>query len=168
MTETAVFNRLESFTSDDSCFACGSQNPFGLHMRLSTNDKIVMAETTVPGHLCGWGHLIHGGIITTLLDETMSWAAIHLLKRLILTRTMQVEFVLPVAPNTTVRTEGYIDQQIKNTEALVSAVLYDEHNQVCARSSGRFALLSAKMMRRMKIMNEQTIADFEKRYESAG
>lgn len=167
MTETAAFVRLESFTNDNSCFACGSQNPFGLHMRLSTNGRIVMAETVVPAHLCGWGNLIHGGILTTLLDETMSWAAIHLLKRLILTRTIQVEFVLPVAPNTTVRTEGRIDQQIKNTEALVSAVLYDEQDQVCARSSGRFALLSARMMRRMKIMNEQTIADFAKRYEGA-
>ena len=61
----------------------------------------------------------------------------------------------------TVRTEGRIDQQIKNTEALVSATLYDERDQECVRATGRFALLSAKMMRRMKIMNAQTIADFE-------
>jgi acyl-coenzyme A thioesterase PaaI-like protein len=134
-------------------------------MQLFTNGRVVMAQTVVPGHLCGWGNLIHGGILTTLLDETMSWAAIHLLRKLILTRTMQVEFLLPVAPNTTVRTEGHIDRQIKNTEALVSATLYDARDQACARATGRFALLSAKMMRRMKIMHARTIDDFEKCYE---
>ena len=167
MIETADFVPLQSFTSDKSCFACGCENPFGLHMQLYSNGRTVMARTTVPGHLCGWGNLIHGGILTTLLDETMSWAAIHLLKKLILTRTMQVEFLLPVAPNTVVRTEGRIDQQIKNTEALVSATLYDESDQACVRATGRFALLSAKMMRRLKIMNTQTIEDFERRYEQA-
>ncbi len=165
MSESAEFVRLESFSSDNSCFACGSENPFGLHMQLYSDGHIVMARTVVPGHMCGWGNLVHGGILTTLLDETMSWAAIHLLKKLILTRTMQVAFLLPVAPNTTVRTEGRIDRQIKNTEALISASLYDERDQECVRATGRFALLSAKMMRRMKIMNDQTIADFEKRYE---
>ena len=151
MIETADFVPLQSFTSDKSCFACGSENPFGLHMQLYTNGRIVMARTSVPGHLCGWGNLIHGG----------------LLKKLILTRTMQVEFLLPVAPNTAVRTEGRIDRQIKNTEALVSATLYDEGDQECVRATGRFALLSAKMMRRLKIMNAQTIADFEQRYEQS-
>lgn len=165
MIEMPGFVRLESFSSDNACFACGSENPFGLHMHLYSDGHIVMARTAVPGHMCGWGNLIHGGILTTLLDETMSWAAIHLLKKLILTRTMQVEFLLPVAPNTTVRTEGRIDRQIKNTEALVSASLYDARDQECARATGRFALLSARMMRRMKIMDEQTIADFENRYE---
>jgi acyl-coenzyme A thioesterase PaaI-like protein len=164
MMETNDFVRLQSFTSDRSCFACGSENPFGLHMQLFSDGRIVMARTIVPGHLCGWGNLVHGGILTTLLDETMSWAAIHLLKKLILTRTMQVEFVLPVAPNTTVRTEGRIDQKIKNTEALVSASLFDERDQECVRATGRFALLSPKMMRRMKIMDERTIADFERCY----
>jgi acyl-coenzyme A thioesterase PaaI-like protein len=84
---------------------------------------------------------------------------------LILTRTIEIRFILPVPPNTLLRTEGSIERQIKNTEALVRAVLLDEDNRICATATGRFALLSAKMMRRMKIMNEQTIADFANRYE---
>lgn len=167
VNDTSGFAPIENFISDNHCFACGSKNPFGLHMTLSTNGRRVVSEVTLPGHLCGWGNLIHGGIITTLLDETMSWTAIHLLKRLILTRTMEIEFVLPVAPHQPMHTEGWVDQKIKNTEALVKAVLYNEENQVCARSTGRFALLGAKMMRRMKIMDEQTIAHFERRYEQS-
>jgi len=158
------FAPLKSFSSEDHCFACGTKNPFGLHMKLNSDGKSVLSRVVIPDHLCGWGNLVHGGIITTLLDETMSWAAIHLLRRLILTRTMSVEFILPVAPNTSLHTRGYVERQIKNTEAIVSAVLYNHHDQVCAKSTGHFALLTPKMMRRLKIMEESTIRDFEKFY----
>lgn len=159
------FEPIEPFTSDLSCFACGACNPFGLHMAFASDGHRVVSEVSLPDHVCGWGNLVHGGIITTLLDETMSWAAIHLLKRLILTRSMEVHFILPVSPRTPLRTEGWVERQVKNTEALVSAALYNEAGDACARATGRVALMGAKMMRRLKIMDEQTIADFEKRYE---
>ncbi|MCJ8501224.1 PaaI family thioesterase [Desulfatitalea alkaliphila] len=165
MPQSDAFLPIEPFTGDLNCFACGAHNPFGLHMQFATDGRTVVSRVTLPEHLCGWGHLIHGGIIATLLDETMSWTAIHLLRRLILTRSMETEFVLPVAPNVLLRTEGRIERRVKNTEAVVGAVLFDAQERVCARSTGRFALLPAKMMRRMKIVDEQTIADFEKRYE---
>lgn len=156
---------LRNFISDNGCFACGQDNPFGLHMKFMCNDRIVTSEVMIPTHMCGWGNLVHGGIISTLLDETMSWSAIHLLKRLILTRTMAVEFIQPVPPNTLIRTEGRIDRRIKNTEAVVTADLYN-NGEVCARSTGRFALLSAKLMRRMKIMDDRIVDDFAHRYET--
>jgi len=159
------FSPIESFIRDNHCFACGDRNPFGLHMKLSGSEDRVMSELAVPGHLCGWGNMVHGGIITTLLDETMSWAAIHLLRKMILTRTMEIEFVLPVPPNVPIRTEGWIQHQVKSTEAIVEAALYNGDDQVCARSTGHFALLNAKLMRRMKIMDEETIAAFEQKYE---
>jgi acyl-coenzyme A thioesterase PaaI-like protein len=133
-------------------------------MKFLSDGKLVTSDVTVPAHMCGWGDLVHGGIISTLLDETMSWSAIHLLKRLILTRTMTVEFIQPVPPDTPLRTEGWIDRRIKNTEAVVAAALYNK-DEVCARSTGRFALLSSKLMRRMKIMDERIVDDFSQHYE---
>lgn len=156
---------IENFINENMCFACGSENPFGLHMKFYTDGESVGSSVMVPGHMCGWGNLVHGGIIATLLDETMSWSAIHLLRKLILTRTMTLEFILPVPPNEYLRTKGSIETRVKNTEAVVNASLFDHHGQECARSTGRFALVSAKMMRRLKIMDEQTIAQFEARYE---
>ena len=106
MQTEPAFTPLQNFISDNSCFACGQENPFGLHMKFFSNERVVTSEVTIPFHMCGWGNLVHGGIISTLLDETMSWSAIHLLKRLILTRTMETEFIQPVPPNTLLRTEG--------------------------------------------------------------
>jgi acyl-coenzyme A thioesterase PaaI-like protein len=164
MQSQSGFVPLETFSGDGRCFACGSNNPFGLHMKFLTDGEAVICNVTVPGCMCGWGDLVHGGIISTLLDETMSWTAIHVLRRLILTRAMEVEFLLPVAPNTSLRTEGRIEERIKNTEALVSAILFDAAGRPCARAKGRFALISVKMMRRLKIMGEQAISDFERFY----
>jgi len=165
MQNESAFSPLKSFTSENRCFACGKDNPFGLHMKFFTDGRIVTSEVIIPSYMCGWGDLVHGGIIATLLDETMSWAAIHLLRRLILTRTMEIEFILPVSPNTPLRTEGRIERQIKNTEAEAGAVLYNPENQACARARGHFALLSAKLMRRMKIMDDRTVEDFARCYE---
>ncbi len=165
MQMESAFSPLKNFTSDRLCFACGKDNPFGLHMTFFTDGRIVTSKVIVPSYMCGWGDLVHGGIIATLLDETMSWTAIHLLKRLILTRTMEIEFIQPAAPNTPLRIEGRIERQIKNTEAEVGAVLYNSENQACARAKGRFALLSAKLMRRMKIMDDRTVDDFARCYE---
>ena len=160
MENEGGFVPLKTFSGDGHCFACGAKNPFGLHMKFFTDGNVVVSNIAVPRHLCGWGDLVHGGIISTLLDETMSWSAIHLLKRLILTRTMEIEFILPVTPNTLLRTEGRVEERIKNTEAIVSAVLRDDAGRDCAKAKGRFALISVKMMRRMKIMGEQAITDF--------
>ena len=164
MSTDSNFTPLQNFISDNGCFACGKENPFGLHMEFMSNGQTVTSEVTIPSHMCGWGDLVHGGIISTLLDETMSWSAIHLLKRLILTRTMEIEFILPVPPNTLLKTEGRIEQRIKNTEAVVTAALYNK-DEVCARSTGRFALLSSKLMRRMKIMDDRIVDDFVRHYE---
>lgn len=164
MQDRSAFVPLNNFINDNHCYACGSRNPFGLHMRLSTNGQAVASEVVLPGHMCGWGNLIHGGIVSTLLDETMSWAAMHLLKRLVLTRTMEIEFLAPVAPDTPLRTEGWVDQVVKNTEAIIKAALSDASGQLCARATGKFALLSPKMMRRLKILDEGTIAGFERKY----
>ncbi len=81
---------------DHNCFACGPANPYGLHMRFSANEDTVVSRLTVPDHLRGWSTMVHGGIISTILDEIMSWAAIHLLKKIIVTRSMTVDFKKPI------------------------------------------------------------------------
>ncbi len=59
---------------DDSwCFACGPDNPYGLHLSdfHFQNDKFVCTFTPQRHHQ-GWAGLTHGGIVATLLDEVMT------------------------------------------------------------------------------------------------
>jgi uncharacterized protein (TIGR00369 family) len=54
------------------CFVCGIENPIGLHLHFYTDDqgRCTAVFRPRPDHQSYPGQL-HGGIISTLLDETM-------------------------------------------------------------------------------------------------
>lgn len=58
------------------CFACGRDNPIGLKLDFKRDGKIVRAEFTPTEFYQGWSGIVHGGIITCLLDEAMAYAAV--------------------------------------------------------------------------------------------
>jgi len=71
MSENKPYTQL-SVDEDHNCFACGPANPHGLHMTFQSNGKVVMSHLSVPDHLRGWNNMVHGGIISTILDEVMA------------------------------------------------------------------------------------------------
>ena len=53
------------------CFACGVKNPIGLKLKFAEEgDKYVARFTAGPEHQ-SYDGIVHGGIISTLLDEIM-------------------------------------------------------------------------------------------------
>ena len=56
------------------CFGCGSENPRGLGMKFQQQEGRAVAEFTPPAHLQGYPGFVHGGGVTTMLDEAMGWA----------------------------------------------------------------------------------------------
>ncbi len=56
------------------CFACGRDNPIGLKLDFKRDGEIVRAEFTPTEFYQGWSGIVHGGIITCLLDEAMAYA----------------------------------------------------------------------------------------------
>ncbi len=58
------------------CFACGQKNPIGLKLNFDWDGKAARAEFTPNEFHQGWSGLVHGGIISCLLDEAMSYAAL--------------------------------------------------------------------------------------------
>lgn len=156
---------LNNFDADGTCFACGPGNAFGLHMRFNTNGKTVFSWLKVPRHLCGWQNILHGGIISTILDEIMSWTAHHLIKKLILTRSISIEFLRPVYVETKLRAEGRIHRLISEREAVLNAQLFNAAEKVCAKATGSFALLTPKVARRLGVLDEAIIEKFEQFFE---
>jgi beta-phosphoglucomutase family hydrolase len=58
------------------CFACGDENPIGLKLRFSYDGDQVEAKFTPSKYHQGWGDIIHGGILYTLLDEATAYAVL--------------------------------------------------------------------------------------------
>jgi acyl-coenzyme A thioesterase PaaI-like protein len=72
--------KLDPFSvvrSDHGCFGCGDDNPIGLHLRFAAEGDSVRASFTPNSDHQGFGDIVHGGIISTILDEAMAWATAH-------------------------------------------------------------------------------------------
>lgn len=55
------------------CFACGQDNPVGLKLKFSKEGDEASSEFTVSDLYEGWYGFVHGGIISTILDEAMAY-----------------------------------------------------------------------------------------------
>jgi len=146
------------------CFGCSPINPSGLQMSFYTNDAAVFSEVTVPKHLCGWNNLIHGGVLSTILDEIMSWAAIYLLKRITLTKSMTIDYLKPVYIGQSLKVEGKVLELKGKHEAVMEGILSNSDGTICTRSTANFAIFSPAVAKRLGIANEEHLNWFERIY----
>jgi acyl-coenzyme A thioesterase PaaI-like protein len=52
------------------CFICGLENPVGLHLHFyETSTGVVESAYTAPAHFQGYPGVLHGGIVSAILDE---------------------------------------------------------------------------------------------------
>ncbi|MBI2847575.1 MAG: PaaI family thioesterase [Chloroflexi bacterium] len=68
--------KLDSDTDYSFCFCCGQENPIGLKLRFTWDGKTARAEFTPTELYQGWQGITHGGILISLLDEAMTYAAL--------------------------------------------------------------------------------------------
>ena len=62
-----------TLVDDHWCFACGAQNPHGLHLTdFRFEGSQYVCTFTAQRHHQGWAGVTHGGILGTLLDEIMT------------------------------------------------------------------------------------------------
>ena len=150
---------------DHNCFGCSPLNTSGLRMSFYTNETAVYSKVTVPEHLCGWNNLVHGGVLTTILDEIMSWSAIYLLKRVSMTKSMTVDFLKPVYVGNPLKVEGTVADKKGKHEALMQGRIYNENDVCCASASGTFAVFSPAVAKRLSITDGESLKWFEKIFD---
>lgn len=154
---------LRELRNEDNhnCFGCGTTNAHGLRMKFYTDGQSLFSWVTVPGHLCGWDNLVHGGVLATILDEIMGWTAIHTLKKFTLTRAMSVEYLKPVHVGEQVRVQGKVIAVKGTREATVEGHLYKGADTLCAKATGTFRLFTAESMVRLGIVGKEALKRFD-------
>jgi uncharacterized protein (TIGR00369 family) len=60
--------------SFDHCFVCGSRNESGLQLKIVVSDGEARAELQPDARWEGYPGMVHGGVITALLDDLMCHA----------------------------------------------------------------------------------------------
>jgi uncharacterized protein (TIGR00369 family) len=146
-----------------NCFGCSPRNRSGLKMNFYSTEKrdSVVSWLTVPDHYCGWSNLVHGGIISTMLDEVMCRAALVILKKLVVSKSIMVDFVKPVLIGSEIRVEGTVSKINSEREAVLQGCIYDDSSAICAQSSSLVSLFSSEDISKMGFMDQEMLNDME-------
>jgi uncharacterized protein (TIGR00369 family) len=124
------------------CFACGTANPIGLKLRFYQDGGSVCTDITLGEYHVGWENISHGGIISTILDEVMSWTILYFKRIFFVTRKMELKYIRPVLVGTPLTARGEVIDTSKPPKIRAKAELRDQEGKLLARSAGEFIALT--------------------------
>lgn len=125
------------FRDDRVCFVCGEKNPVGLKLRLRTDPGRgeSAAEVTFPGHFQGWAGIVHGGLLATVLDEAMIYAAGAKGLKCV-TGEITVRYVKPASTGVAYSLKGRFVED-KGRIVLAESALIDSEGREVAKATGK-------------------------------
>ena len=123
------------------CFACGTANPIGLNLRFYRMGDAVCTDVTLGKNHVGWENIAHGGIISTILDEVMSWTVLYFRKVFFLTRKMDIKYIRPVLIETPLTVRGRLLNNEDPKKIMAKGELFNNDGNLLAKSRGEFVSL---------------------------
>lgn len=120
---------------DGYCFVCGQRNPLGLRLDFSFDGKTIKTEFIPKKEHQGYLNIVHGGIISTLLDEAMIKLAIAM-ERPALTAHLGVRLKKALQVGQKIMVSAKITKETRRIlEAYAKAVT--ENNIIIAEAKGK-------------------------------
>ncbi len=97
------------------CAVCGNPqaNPHTLHVRWLTDGETVWTEWAAQDAQMGYRGLVHGGILCSLLDEGVGWAAALGVRKMLVTGELNVRFLRPLPIGQAVTIRGYFGEDLR-------------------------------------------------------
>jgi uncharacterized protein (TIGR00369 family) len=123
----------------ERCFACGTDNPGGLHLRFGLEDGRVVARVAAASLWVGWRGLVHGGILASMMDEAMGWAVARD-GWTALTARLSARFLAPVGPETMLVVQAWVVHWHRRL-AEAAAEIRTESGRLVARAEGTMWLV---------------------------
>lgn len=119
---------------DDGCFACGRDNPIGLHLdQFSLTDGTVEAWFTPRPDYRGFVGSLHGGVAATALDEILAWATILNLGFMSVTATLDLRYRSPLTTGRPYCARGRVDDASGRRLRVSGELLAGDRTVVSAR-----------------------------------
>jgi acyl-coenzyme A thioesterase PaaI-like protein len=136
-------DKLNDETTYQRCFACGQQNESGLKLTFRRDGKRILADYRPQPRDQGFPGVLHGGILATMLDETMSRTG-ALRREWLMTGKLDIRFRRPAPVDQPLRVWGEIARERQGAVDAVGAVeLMD--GTVLAEARGMFLRLPAEL-----------------------
>jgi len=124
------------------CMVCGRPdiNPNTLGRRFQTTADGVETAFKADYRQAGYEGIVHGGVICSLLDETIGWAVAVDRNKYFVTGELNVRFVRPLPVDLEVFVRGRSVEH-KSRYSIAEGEISDADGVVYAKASGKFFLM---------------------------
>jgi acyl-coenzyme A thioesterase PaaI-like protein len=142
--------RYEDFrVRPHNCFACGDLNETGLHLKLHLSPDRCWTELTLTSRYEGWEGVIHGGIVSTILDEIMGWSLVAR-DSWGKTARLSVRFHQPVTVGRRIRAEGWITGERRRIQTTAGRLLDADTGEELATAKATYVAETEEGKRALK------------------
>ena len=124
------------------CLVCGRENPHGLRLDLHVDPATGVVSTDFtprPEHI-GFVGVVHGGVLATVLDEAMVWAATWAGRRFCLAGEMTVRFRAIARVGTPLRVKTRVESA-RPRLVQTTGEIRDAAGTVIATATGKYVPL---------------------------
>lgn len=129
---------MRKLEASDCCFVCGRENPAGLKMEFyELEPGVVESRLSVPQDFGGYPGVVHGGVITAMLDECSGRAAQRGPNNFMFTSEIKVRFRKNVPTDEQVVVTGTFIKR-RNQVAFAHGEIRNQSGELLAESDGVF------------------------------
>jgi acyl-coenzyme A thioesterase PaaI-like protein len=132
-----------------NCFACGTLNLDGLGIVHHVEPGRSWTELTLDRRFEGWEGIVHGGIVSTILDEVMAWSLVDA-DSWGLTARLTVEFKRPVPLGRPIHAEGWITQSRRRVATTAGRIVAAGTGEVLATAEALYIAATDDRKRELK------------------
>jgi acyl-coenzyme A thioesterase PaaI-like protein len=121
-----------------SCFVCGNANPIGLDLHFETDGQTVTAGFQPRPEHAGFKGTVHGGLLSTVLDEAMVWVCGVRTGKFAYCAELAVRFRQPARTGGVLRLEARLVEDRRGRVFQAEAELRDGTGQMIATANGKY------------------------------
>ncbi len=143
---------MEKLPNSSHCFVCGLDNDYGLKLSFYQEESgAVVVDYVVPDHYQGYPGVVHGGIVTTLMDEVIGRVLMTEDPiRFMFTAKLTTRYRRPVPTGKPIRIVGRVIKD-RGRMAEAKAELFGPDGELLAEAEGVMVALSKNALQTMNI-----------------
>jgi uncharacterized protein (TIGR00369 family) len=130
------------FGEDQLCFGCGPHNPSGFRLRFVEDGGAIVTRFVPERHHQGPAGVMHGGLITTVADETAGWAVIATTGKFGFTTSFQAQLRRPVRLGVEAECRATVVRQ--SSRVVRVSALVRQGGEDCYTAEFTFVILAQK------------------------
>ncbi len=128
--------------NDSYCFACGKDNPIGLKLAFHMQDGKYTTTKMLAKEYQGYDGIAHGGILTTMLDESMAGYLNKELGEHAVTARLDVRYRKPAPINEELTISSW-EESRKGNFVSMKAEITRADGTIIAEASGKMAIVES-------------------------